>query len=102
MGDETVEQNASRHRFLRAGDQFQERGFAAGVGSEDGDDLSRASLEAAGFESEKRSLRGIRGISVTHLLDTEANVARARTVGGGGGSSHSLRPGAQAILRRSK
>ena len=58
----------------RAGNQFEQSGFAAGVGAEDGDDFAGLGLEAEGFEREERGLRGIGGVGVADLLDAEANV----------------------------
>ena len=82
VSDESVEQNPSGQGRERAGDQLQQSGFAAGVWSEDGDDFAGLGLKACRFQREKRSLREIRGIGVTDLLDAQAYfVGRAAGLG---------------------
>src|SRR5580704_7817196 len=101
VGDEAVQQDSARERWLGAGDKLEQCGFAAGVGAEDRDELSGPGLEAAGFEGEQRGLRGIRGVGVTDLLDAETNVRGAGVVGESGGRGHGAGR-AYANLRRSK
>src|ERR1700722_12268854 len=101
VGDKAVQQYSARERWLGAGDQLEQRGFAAGVGAEDRDDFAGPCLEAAGFEGEQRGLRGIRGVGVTDLLDAETNVGGAGVVGESGGRGHGARR-AYANLRRNK
>src|SRR5690242_13805450 len=75
MNDEPVEKNAPGERLEDAGNQLEESRLAAGVGAENGHDFAGARLKAGGFQSEERSLRGIRGIGVADLLDGEAHFA---------------------------
>jgi len=42
VGDKTVQQDTAGKRFECTGDYFEKSGFAAGVGTEDGDDLTGA------------------------------------------------------------
>src|ERR1700739_2588631 len=90
MGDEAVKQDTAGERFKGASNEFQQGGFAAGIGSEDGDDFGGARLKAAGFESEERRLRRVGGVGVADLLDAKANVAggaRGVACGRGGWAS---------------
>jgi hypothetical protein len=101
VGDKAVEQDAAGKRLERAGDELEERGFAAGVGAENGHDFAGTGLEAVGFESEERGLGGIGGVGVADLFDAEADV-----VGSAGDvakiwpSRGRLYRGAHASLRR--
>src|SRR6267142_857856 len=74
MGDESIQQNTAGKGREGAGNQFQEGGFAAGVGAEDGDDFAGFGLKAGGLQREEGGLRRIRGIRVTDLLDAEAGI----------------------------
>jgi hypothetical protein len=78
--DETIQQNTAGKRREGAGDQLEESGFAAGVGTEDSDDFAGTGLETIGFEREERRLRWVGGVSVADLFDAEAD--RARGAGG--------------------
>src|SRR2546423_10590382 len=101
MCDEAVEQDAPRQRLQCAGDQFEQRGLATGVGPENGDNFSGTSLEAVGLEREKRSLRGIRGIGIADLFDAQANIgAGARVTGLPCGKT--VASAAHASLRRKR
>ncbi len=96
---ETVQKNAAGERFERAGNQFEERGFAAGVGAENGDEFTGLGLKAEGFKGEERGLRWIGSVGVADLLDAEAHIGvRARGIAGERVASG----GAHAILLRSK
>ena len=105
---ETVQLDASGKRRDGAGDQPQQCGLAAGVWSQDGDQLALVGLEGGGFEREQRSRVGARGVGVAGLLDVHAHVRvragahggirrRSGSGGGEGGVRH-----AHASLRRSR
>src|SRR5277367_1071686 len=72
--DEAVQEHAARKRFQRAGDKLQQRGFAARIWPHNRNDFAGPRLETRGFERKQRRLRGIGGIRVTDLLDTQANI----------------------------
>src|SRR6266566_3597848 len=72
LSDESVEQNPSGQGRESAGDQMQQRGFTAGVWSENGDDFAGPGLKTCRFQSEKGGLRGICRIGVTDLFDAQA------------------------------
>src|SRR6266436_8498143 len=72
VGDESVEQDAPRKRMERAGDQFQQGGFAAGVGAEDGYDFAGPGLKTGRFKRKERRLRWICGIGIADLLNAQA------------------------------
>src|SRR5208337_2117156 len=74
MGDKTIEEDAAGKRLQRARNQLEQSGFSAGVRSEDGHEFAGPGVEAEGFESEKRRLRGVGRIGVADLLDAEAHV----------------------------
>src|SRR6266478_6340644 len=74
MRDKTTEQYAARERRKGASNQFQQGGFTAGIGAENGDDFARPGLKARCFQSEEGGLRGVRRIRVADLLDTQAYV----------------------------
>ena len=56
-GLEAVQLDAAGQRRDGAGHQAQQRGFAAGIGSEDGHEFALARLKRGGFEREER--RGV-------------------------------------------
>src|SRR6266581_437334 len=72
VGDESVEQDAPGKRRERAGDQFQQGGFAAGVRAEDGHDFAGPGLKTGRFQREERRLRRICGIGIADLLKAQA------------------------------
>src|SRR5258708_7354991 len=79
VSDESIEKNPAGKGREGAGDQFQEGGFAAGVGAEDGYEFAGLGLKAGGLQREEGGLRGIRGIGIADLLDAQAGIdARAR------------------------
>ena len=77
VGLKAVQLDAAGERRDGAGNEAQQRGFAAGVGSQDGHQLALVGLERGGFEREERSRVGARRVGVAGLLDVHAHV-RAR------------------------
>ena len=74
VGHEAVEQDAAGKRRERTGNNLQKRGFATGVGAENGNDFAGFGLETGGFESKDGSLLRIGRVGVADLLDAEARV----------------------------
>src|ERR1700739_1442927 len=74
---ESVQEDAAGKRFECAGNEFEQRGLAAGIGPENRDNFRRLSLEAECFESEEWSLRRIRSINIACLLDAQTHLGIA-------------------------
>src|SRR5258708_23745297 len=66
---ESIKKNSAGKRRERTGDEFEERGFAAGVRAKDGEEFAGPGLKAHRLQREERSLRRIRRVGVTDLLD---------------------------------
>src|SRR5947199_1570365 len=98
VSDEAIQLDAAGEWRERAGDKFQERRLAAGVGAENRDDFAGSSLEAAGFEREERRLIWVCGVGVADLFDVEANFAACTCGIAGSGPGRRLRGAAHAAL----
>src|SRR5690349_11425828 len=99
MRFESIQENAAGERMERAGNQFKQRGFAAGVGAENGDKFSGLGLEAHRLKREERRLRRIGRVRITDLLDAETHIrGGARSVS----RKRVAERAAHAILRRSR
>src|SRR5262245_43320912 len=74
--NETVEENASGQRLEGAGNNLEQRGFAAGVWAQHCDHFACLGLKAGGFQREYGRLLWIGRVGVANLFDAEARFVR--------------------------
>ena len=101
-GLEAVKFHAAGKRNDGAGDQAEQRGFAAGVRTEDGHEFALARLKGGGFEREERRRLLARRIGIAGLFDVDAYVRRVPLGGGPRTRFRNASCSAHASLRRSR